>query len=200
MQLLSILALFALTQGTFARSLCKVGQRYCGSAFKQFDNAGEFKLNDNQLYLCRTFEGFTDGTFERPRTFYNQPVMVQTCPKSCHVEGSGKDDYCTGEKLFDNNETNDNLAKCADHQYKKTAKFASKAKSKLEVLSLEKSLYDGLLGCVYTIAKPKTLGNTDKEYNRQVDELLTSLHEGQKNAKDAFEAEEAKEGKEGDGN
>lgn len=40
MQLLSILALFALTQGTFARSLCKVGQRYCGSAFKQFDNAG----------------------------------------------------------------------------------------------------------------------------------------------------------------
>lgn len=40
MQLLSIIALLAFAQGIVARNLCKNGQRYCGSAFKQFDNAG----------------------------------------------------------------------------------------------------------------------------------------------------------------
>lgn len=41
MKLVPIIAIFAFAQGTLARSnLCKLGQRYCGSAMKQFDNAG----------------------------------------------------------------------------------------------------------------------------------------------------------------
>jgi hypothetical protein len=43
MQLGSILAVLALAQGTLA-GLCKEGQRYCGSSFKHFDNAGSRKL------------------------------------------------------------------------------------------------------------------------------------------------------------
>ncbi|OQE11881.1 hypothetical protein PENFLA_c070G10915 [Penicillium flavigenum] len=199
MQLVSILAVLVLAQGTLA-GLCKEGQRYCGSSFKHFDNAGDFRLDDNALYVCETFDGTQDGTNGRQQTFRNQPVPVQTCPKTCHVPGGGKDDYCTGEALFDNNKTNDDLANCAEHYYKRTARFAAKTTSKLELLDLENDLYRRLLGCAYSIAKPKTIGNSDKAYNKQVDELIQSLQEGQKKAKAAFDAEKAKEEKAGENN
>jgi hypothetical protein len=100
-----------------------------------------------------------------------------------------------GEALFDNNKTNDDLANCAEYYYKRTARYAAKATSKLELLDLEKDLWGRLLGCAYSIAKPKTIGNSDKAYNKQVDELIQSLLEGQKKAKAAYNAAEAKEEK-----
>lgn len=108
--------------------------------------------------------------------------------------------HLLGEALFDNNKANEDLANCAEYYYKRTAKFAAQTTSKLEQLDLEKDLYRRLLGCAYGIAKPKTIANSDKAYNKQVDELIESLQEGLKKTKAAYDAEKEKEDEAGESN
>jgi hypothetical protein len=97
-----------------------------------------------------------------------------------------------GEILFNNDER---LAKCVDAVYKRTAKFAVKANTKLDLLKVEKQHYFRLRICVDFFLGSRTINNSDKEFNKKVAELQTSLKEGQKKADEAFEDEEAKEAK-----
>lgn len=100
--------------------------------------------------------------------------------------------YIIGEILFNNDER---LAKCVDAAYKRTAKFAIKANTKLDLLKVEKQHYFRLRNCVNFFLGSRTINNSDEEFNKKVAELQTSLKEGQKKADEAFEAEEAKEAK-----